>query len=88
MMEKSYQTRIVVILLALFTAAAAVFASFNFIQDSKYQSPTDGVWWLEARGGLEAQRVARDGPGERAGVKKGDLAHRGERQRVRRAGRH
>jgi len=73
MMEKSYQTRIVVILLALFTAAAAVFASFNFIQDSKYQSPTDGVWWLEARGGLEAQRVARDGPGERAGLKKGDL---------------
>lgn len=68
-MEKSYQTRIVVILLALFTAAAAVFACFNFIQESSYLSPTDGVWWSEAPGGLEAQRVAKDGPGERAGLK-------------------
>ncbi len=72
-MEKSYQTRIVVILLALFTAAAAVFACFNFIQESSYLSPTDGVWWSEAPGGLEAQRVAKDGPGERAGLKTGDL---------------
>ena len=72
-MEKSYQTRIVVILLALSTAAAAVFASFNFIQENNYQSPTDGVWWSEARGGLQALRVAEDGPGERAGLKKGDL---------------
>src|SRR5271168_317870 len=72
-MEKSYQTRIIVVLLALFTVAAAVFASFNFVQESNYQSPTDGVWWLEARGGLEAQRIAKDGPGERAGLKTGDL---------------
>ncbi|MBV8116279.1 MAG: GAF domain-containing protein [Silvibacterium sp.] len=72
-MEKAYQTRIVVVLLALFTAAAAVFASFNFIQESNYQSPTDGVWWSEARGGLEAQRIAKDGPGQRAGLKQGDL---------------
>jgi len=72
-MEKSYQTRIIVVLLALFTVAAAVFASFNFIQESNYQSPSDGVWWAEARGGLEAQRIVKDGPGERAGVKTGDL---------------
>src|SRR5579862_2419897 len=72
-MEKSYQTRIVVILLALFTAAAVTFAAFNFIQENGYQSPSDGVWWSEARGGLEAQRVAQDGPGVRAGIKTGDL---------------
>ena len=72
-MEKSNQTRIIVVLLALFTVAAAVFASFNFVQESNYQSPTDGVWWLEARGGLEAQRVTKGGPGERAGLKAGDL---------------
>src|SRR5271170_3934376 len=72
-MEKSYQTRIIVVLLALFTLAAAVFASFNFVQENNYQSPTDGVWWLEAHGGLEAQRVAGGGPGERAGLKAGDL---------------
>ncbi|HEX3471951.1 MAG TPA: ATP-binding protein [Silvibacterium sp.] len=72
-MEKSNQTRLIVVLLALFTVAAAVFASFNFIQESNYQSPMDGVWWLEAHGGLEAQRVTRGGPGERAGLKAGDL---------------
>jgi two-component system, NtrC family, sensor kinase len=72
-MEKSYQTRIIVVLLALFTVTAAVFASFNFIQENDYQSPTDGVWWLESRGGLEAQRVTAAGPGEKAGLKAGDL---------------
>jgi len=72
-MEKAYQTRIVVILLALFTVAAAVFASFNFIQEANYQSPTDGVWWSEAPGGLQAQRVDNGGPGQRAGIKQGDL---------------
>jgi two-component system, NtrC family, sensor kinase len=72
-MEKSNQTRLIVVLLALFTLAAAVFASFNFIQESNYQSPTDGVWWLEAHSGLEAQRVVAGGPGERAGLKAGDL---------------
>jgi len=72
-MEKAYQTRILVIFLALITAAAVIFACFNFIQESNYQSPTDGVWWAEAHGGLEAQRVAAGSPGERAGLKKGDL---------------
>jgi two-component system NtrC family sensor kinase len=72
-MEKAYQTRIVVILLALLTAAAAVFASFNFIQESNYQSPTDGVWWSEAPGGLEAQHVEKGGPADRNGIKQGDL---------------
>ncbi|WP_446742111.1 ATP-binding protein [Silvibacterium acidisoli] len=72
-MEKSSQTRITVLLLALFTVAAAVFASFNFVQENNYQSPTDGVWWVEAHGGLVAQRITHGGPGERAGLKPGDL---------------
>jgi two-component system, NtrC family, sensor kinase len=72
-MERSFQTRVTVVLLALFTAAAAVFATFNRIQENNFQAPTDGVWWTEAHGGLEAQRVASGGPGERAGLKEGDL---------------
>ena len=72
-MERSFQTRVTVVLLALFTAAAALFATFNFIQESNFQTPTDGVWWVEARGGLQAQRVSPTGPGERAGLKTGDL---------------
>ncbi len=72
-MQKPLQIRVVVVLLALFTLAAAVLASLNFVKDSAYQEPTDGVWWVEAHGGLQAQRVPDGSPGERAGVKTGDL---------------
>ena len=72
-MERSFQTRVTVVLLALCTAAAAVFATLNFIQENNFQTPTDGVWWVEAHGGLTAQRVTPGGPGDRAGVKTGDL---------------
>lgn len=72
-MERSFQTRVTVLLLALFTAAAVLCAVFNYIQESNFQVPTDGVWWVEGHGGLVAQRVNANGPGERAGIKKGDL---------------
>src|SRR5579875_2903794 len=72
-MERSFQTRITVVLLALLTVAAAVFATFNYIQESNFQTPTDGVWWVEGHGGLIAERVNPHGPGERAGIKNGDL---------------
>jgi len=72
-MQRTFQTRIAAVLLALFTGAAMVCAGFNLVQESRYQSPTDGVWWVEASGGLEAQRVPANSPGEKAGVKPGDL---------------
>ncbi|MBT9330779.1 ATP-binding protein [Paracidobacterium acidisoli] len=72
-MEKSFQTRVAVVSLALATAAAIIFALFNFLQEGHYQLPTDGVWWTEAHGGLEAQRVLKGSAGQRAGVKTGDL---------------
>jgi signal transduction histidine kinase len=72
-MSRAFQTRIVAVLLALFTGAAIVCAGFNLVQENSYQIPTDGVWWVEAHGALEAQRVAPNSPGERAGVKPGDL---------------
>jgi two-component system, NtrC family, sensor kinase len=73
LMEKSFQIRITVVLLAVFTAAAAVLASLNFSQESGYQSPTDGVIWVEATGGLLAERVAPASAGQHAGLKAGDL---------------
>jgi PAS domain S-box-containing protein len=50
-----------------------VCAGFNLVQENRYQSPADGVWWVEAPQGLQAQRVPNNTPGERAGVKPGDL---------------
>src|SRR5579883_1421732 len=72
-MERSLQTRISVLLLALFTVAAVTFAIFNFIQENSYTLPTDGVVWTESHGGLEAQRVLKDSAGQKAGIKVGDV---------------
>src|ERR1700678_2818530 len=72
-MLKTFQIRVAVVLLAGFTLAAAILASLNFAKDGSFSLPTDQVSWVEARGGLEAQRVLKDGPGERAGIKAGDL---------------
>ncbi len=72
-MPKPLQIRVIVVLLAVFTITAAVLASLNFVKDSQYQAPTDGIWWVETHGGLEAQRVPPNSPGERAGIKPGDL---------------
>jgi two-component system NtrC family sensor kinase len=72
-MLKPFQIRVAVILLGGFTLAAAVLASLNFVKESSFSEPTDLVTWVEAPGGLKAQRVLKDGPGERAGIKTGDL---------------
>ena len=72
-MEKSFQTRITVVLLAVFTVAAAVFASLNFVQENNYQAPTDGIWWVEAHGGLEARQVTKAQAGDKAGIRTGDI---------------
>ncbi|MGB7135732.1 MAG: PDZ domain-containing protein, partial [Acidobacteriaceae bacterium] len=72
-MSRSFQTRIVAVLLALFTGAAVVCAGFNLVQENNYPIPSDGVVWMEAHGALQAQRVAANSPGEKAGVKVGDL---------------
>jgi len=72
-MQRSLTIRLSAIILALFTLAAILFASLNFVKDEQFQKPTDGIWWAEAHGGLEAQRVPSGSPGERAGIKPGDL---------------
>lgn len=72
-MEKSLQIRVTVVLLGLLTLGAAVLASLNFAKEGSFPEPTDRVWWVEAPGGLRAQRVIENGPGARAGIKQGDL---------------
>jgi len=72
-MRKSFQTRVSVVLLAFFTLAAVVCACINLSQEANEQTPVDGVTWFEADGGLQAHRVAPGGPGQRAGIKAGDL---------------
>jgi signal transduction histidine kinase len=71
-MERTLQTRVVAIVLALLTVTACIFAALNFQQENRVHVPTDGVWWVESHGGLLAQRVPANSAGEHAGIKAGD----------------
>ncbi len=72
-MNTSSQTRILAVVLAVATLAACVLAAINFEQERSYEVPTDGIWWTEASGGLQAQRVPVASPGHRAGIRTGDI---------------
>src|SRR5579875_615421 len=72
-MQRLFQTRLVAILLAALTLAAIGLAIGNFVQENSYDVPTDGVSWTESGSGLRAYRVPSDSPGDRAGIRKGDL---------------
>ena len=72
-MAKDLQSRFLFVVIALLSVAAVAFAWINFQKDREFASPYDGVWWVENGGHLEAQRVDVNGPGEKAGVKQGDL---------------
>jgi two-component system, NtrC family, sensor kinase len=71
-MARDLQTRVFAIILALLSVAAIAFAWINFQKEREFAIPYDGVWWVEDRGHLEAQRVDVDGPGQKAGIKAGD----------------
>ncbi|MGD0444438.1 MAG: ATP-binding protein [Edaphobacter sp.] len=72
-MKNAAQTRILAVVLALATVAACVLAAMNFKHENGLEVPTDGVWWVEANGGLRAERVAADSPGNKAGIRTGDI---------------
>jgi PAS domain S-box-containing protein len=72
-MKNAFQTRVLAVGLALATLAVCVLAGFNLAQENSFDSPTDGIWWVESQGGLRAERVPVDSPGRRAGVRTGDI---------------
>ena len=72
-METSLLNRVQATLLALATATLFLLAVLNVLEQRQYPQPDDGVWWGEAPGGLQAEKVLPDKPGERAGIQVGDL---------------
>ncbi len=62
-MKNAAQTRVLAVLLALATIGVCVLAAMNFDHESGLGVPTDGIWWVEAKGGLRAERVPVDSPG-------------------------
>jgi PAS domain S-box-containing protein len=71
-MAKDSTTRFAAVLLAFLTITAATFAWVNFSKEYSYQLPYDGVWWMENRGQLTANKLDPEGPGIRAGLRLGD----------------
>ncbi len=72
-MGKAFPTRVTAVLLAIATLLVCGLGLANFLQENAYEAPTDGVWWMEAPGGLLAQRVPLNSTAHRAGVRTGDL---------------
>jgi two-component system NtrC family sensor kinase len=78
-MRNALQTRALAIALAIATLAVCLLALLNFQQENSFDIPTDGVRWTEAaegvapQPGLEAERVPENSPGDRAGVRAGDI---------------
>ncbi|MEJ2007331.1 MAG: PAS domain S-box protein, partial [Acidobacteriota bacterium] len=65
--------RFLTLLLAIVSVALVIFAIINFQQRRIYQLPTDGVSWVTTPDGLEAWSLARNSPGQRAGIQTGDI---------------
>ena len=72
-MESSLFNRLQATLLAVATAGLFLLAVLNLQQERHFQQPDDGVWWREVPGGLEAEKVLPDMPGQRAGIQIHDL---------------
>jgi PAS domain S-box-containing protein len=72
-MNKDVQNRFVALLLFFLTTAAVILAAFNLVKEAEFQVPTDGVWWTDQGGRLVADRVESGSPGEKGGIKAGDL---------------
>ena len=65
--------RLTTALLALPGLALAVLGGINIEQRRVFQLPCDGVTWADSPRGVTAWVVARDGPGNRAGILEGDI---------------
>ncbi|WP_260705241.1 ATP-binding protein [Edaphobacter flagellatus] len=72
-MKNAAQTRILAVALAVVTLGACVLALLNLTRENGFEVPTDGVTWVEGSGGLVARHVPAASPGERAGIRTGDV---------------
>ena len=70
--SKSTTSRVVTGLLLLAAAACVLIALLNLADRSDFQSPHDGVTWIDRPAGVESLRVELEGPGAQAGIRAGD----------------
>src|SRR3989337_2902724 len=70
---REYKLRSFGLLLALVTLAALVCGGVNFPERARYVRPHDGIDWDETPEGVQASIVWQDTPGDRAGIRPGDI---------------
>jgi hypothetical protein len=61
------------LLLSCATLALVVAAVWNFQDRQSFRLPDDGVYWVDTPHGVQALYVAPEGPGDKGGVRPGDL---------------
>jgi two-component system NtrC family sensor kinase len=72
-MKQNLRVSLGAVVLALATLAAMIFAWLNFVQRETFDTPDDGVAWLDTIGGAEAWKLAPNSPAAQAGIRPGDL---------------
>jgi PAS domain S-box-containing protein len=72
-MKQNLRVSLGAVVLALATLAAMIFAWLNFVQRETFESPDDGVAWLDTNHGAQAWKVAPNSPAARAGIRSADL---------------
>src|SRR3981189_3071310 len=72
-MKQNMRASLRAVVLALATLAAMIFAWLNFVQRQSFETPDDGVAWLDTATGVQAWKVAPHSPPAQAGVRAGDL---------------
>jgi two-component system, NtrC family, sensor kinase len=72
-MKQNLRVSLGAVVLALATLAAMIFAWLNFVQRETFDTPDDGVAWLDTSSGAQAWKLAPNSPAARAGIRPGDL---------------
>src|SRR5256885_5639808 len=72
-MRQNLRVSLGAVVLALATLAAMIFAWLNFIQRQSFDTPDDGVAWLDTGHGVEAWELAANSPASATGIRMGDL---------------
>jgi two-component system, NtrC family, sensor kinase len=71
-MKQNLRASLGAVVLAIATVAAFTFALLNFEQRRLFDSPDDGVAWIDTDHGIQAWKVTPNSPGARAGIRAGD----------------